>query len=53
MKVNKNTSHAVDAAGKQMLHSVGFPIAYDRRKQKIAKLEKQIERLKNGEEDAD
>lgn len=36
MKVNKSTGYAIDAAGKQVLNSVVFPIAYDRRYGRIS-----------------
>lgn len=36
MKVNKSTGYAIDASGKQMLNSVEFPIAYDRRYGRIS-----------------
>lgn len=36
MKVNKSTGYAIDASGKQMLNSVEFPVAYDRRYGRIS-----------------
>ncbi len=36
MKVNKSTGYAIDAAGKQVLDSVDYPIAYDRRYGRIS-----------------
>lgn len=36
MKVNKSTGYALDTAGKHVLNSVTFPIAYDRRYGRIS-----------------
>lgn len=36
MKVNKSTGYAIDTKGKQVLNSVEFPIAYDRRYGRIS-----------------